>query len=116
MTAEGKEFRKYCDKVHQFADEIILDRRRSINAQTEEEHAEKKRHLDFLDILITARDDADLGLTNTEIREEIDTFLFAGHDTTASAISWCLYSLGVYPCVQDAVRDEINALIPASYV
>ncbi|XP_052239681.1 cytochrome P450 4A2-like isoform X2 [Dreissena polymorpha] len=112
MTAEGKEFRKYCDKVHQFADEIILDRRRSIKAQTSDECTKRKRHLDFLDILITARDDAGLALTDKEIREEVDTFLFAGHDTTASAISWCLYSLGLHPGVQDAVRDEIEAILP----
>ncbi len=38
----------------------------------------KSRYLDFLDILLSARDDAGQGLTPLEIRNEVDTFLFAG--------------------------------------
>ena len=38
----------------------------------------KKRSLDFLDIILTAKDDEGKGLTNLEIRNEVDTFLFEG--------------------------------------
>ena len=37
-----------------------------------------KRHLDFLDILLTAKDDDGVGLTDQDIRAEVDTFLFEG--------------------------------------
>lgn len=37
-----------------------------------------KRRKDFLDILITARDENGKGLTAEEIRAEVDTFLFEG--------------------------------------
>ena len=38
----------------------------------------QKRHLDFLDILITAKDDNGVGLSDQDIRDEVDTFLFEG--------------------------------------
>ena len=37
-----------------------------------------RKYLDFLDILLTARDENGNGLTPLEIRNEVDTFLFEG--------------------------------------
>jgi len=42
------------------------------------------------------------------IREEVDTFMFEGHDTTSSGIAWCLYLLGKYPEYQKQLQDEID--------
>jgi hypothetical protein len=44
----------------------------------EKEGTERKRYLDFLDILLSARDEHGVGLTPLEIRNEADTFLFEG--------------------------------------
>ena len=44
----------------------------------EKDGPSKKRYLDFLDILLTARDETGQGLTPLEIRNEVDTFLFEG--------------------------------------
>lgn len=38
----------------------------------------KKRRLDFLDILLTAKDEVGNGLTPQEIQDEVDTFTFEG--------------------------------------
>ena len=53
----------------------------------DEEGPSKKRYLDFLDILLTARDDTGKGLTPEEIRNEVDTFLFEGK-TLLSGINY----------------------------
>ena len=52
----------------------------------EKEGPRKTRHLDFLDILLTAKDEDGNGLTLTEIRNEVDTFMFAGKDIKTGPI------------------------------
>ena len=37
------------------------------------------------------------GLSDQEIQDEVDTFMFAGHDSTSSSLSWCLYNLAKHP-------------------
>ena len=34
-----------------------------------------------------------------------------GHDTTASAISWTLYSLAQHPDIQERARQEIQGVL-----
>ncbi|CAG2232925.1 Cytochrome P450 4F22,Leukotriene-B(4) omega-hydroxylase 2,Phylloquinone omega-hydroxylase CYP4F2,Cytochrome P450 4F4,Cytochrome P450 4F8,Cytochrome P450 4F5,Cytochrome P450 4F12,Docosahexaenoic acid omega-hydroxylase CYP4F3,Cytochrome P450 4B1 [Mytilus edulis] len=71
----------------------------------------QKKSLDFLDILLSARDENNQGLTDLEIRNEADTFLFEGHDTTASALSWALYSLAEHPEIQKKLQAEVDEVL-----
>ena len=41
--------------------------------------AKVKKHPDFLDILLLATDEEGKGLTQTEIQNEVDTFMFEGN-------------------------------------
>lgn len=56
------------------------------------------------------QDEKGVGLSDQEIQEQIDTFLFEGHDTTASSITWTLYNLARFPEHQQKCRDEVDAL------
>ncbi|KAN0061886.1 hypothetical protein ACQY0O_005880 [Thecaphora frezii] len=47
-------------------------------------------------------------LSDDEMAGQIVTFLFAGHETTATTLSWCLYFLAMHPEVQDEVRSAIE--------
>ncbi|GIY59144.1 cytochrome P450 4V2 [Caerostris darwini] len=51
---------------------------------------------------------ADPSFTEEDVKVEVETFMFGGHDTTAMALSWTLYCLGVYPEVQKLTFEEIN--------
>lgn len=45
------------------------------------------------------------------LREQIFTFLMAGHETTAKALTWSLHLLGLHPKVALRVHEEARALL-----
>ncbi|KAJ8022477.1 Cytochrome P450 4V2 [Holothuria leucospilota] len=68
-----------------------------------------RRKLAFLDLLLELHEQ-DSSFTLEDIREEVDTFMFEGHDTTASGISWTLYMIGHHPEVQKRIHEELDSV------
>jgi cytochrome P450 len=66
---------------------------------------------DMLDLLITGRDDEGNSLTETEIRDQIVTFIVAGHETVASALTWTFALLAENPEVMRALQAEADAVL-----
>jgi len=46
-------------------------------------------------------------LSDTELLDQLSSFLFAGSDSTAIAVTWCLHILSQHPEIQDRLRAEI---------
>ncbi|XP_052809276.1 cytochrome P450 4A2-like [Mya arenaria] len=59
----------------------------------------------------SAKDEQGRGLDRQEIQDEVDTFTFEGHDTTASALAWGLYALGQYPDIQEKVYEDAKSVL-----
>ncbi|KAM4722928.1 cytochrome P450 4B1-like [Rhinophrynus dorsalis] len=87
-------------------DKVIKQRKESIKHEKELEKIQQKRHLDFLDILLFAKDENGHGLSDEDLHAEVDTFMFEGHDTTTSDISRILYCMAKYPEHQQKCREE----------
>lgn len=65
----------------------------------------------FLDLLLDKVNlPGGVKLSDEDIREEVDTFMFEGHDTTAMALSWTLFLLGHHKEVQEKLQEEIDEL------
>jgi len=79
--------------------------------QARREQADSNRD-DILTLLLGARDQAGQPMTDEELRDELLTLLFAGHETTASALAWALYWIDHLPEVQDKLLYELNTLPP----
>ncbi len=65
---------------------------------------------DIFDLLLLAKDETGTSLSDAEIHDELITLLFAGHETTASALSWLFYWIDYLPEVQDKLRFELNKM------
>ena len=63
---------------------------------------------DLLSRLLAAHDGEER-LTDTEVRDQVLTFLIAGHETTATALTFALHLLGRHPTLQAEVRAEARA-------
>jgi cytochrome P450 len=66
---------------------------------------------DLLGLLVAARDTDGSMLSKQEIRDEIATFLVAGHETTAMALTWSLALLSAYPQARQRLEDEVDAVL-----
>uniref|UniRef100_A0A4X1SPA5 Cytochrome P450 4A11 n=1 Tax=Sus scrofa TaxID=9823 RepID=A0A4X1SPA5_PIG len=111
LSPEGRKSHRAARIAHQHTDRVIQLRKAQLQKQGEMENVRKKRHLDFLDILLLAQMEKGNSLSDTDLRAEVDTFMFEGHDTTASGISWILYALASHPEHQQRCREEIQGLL-----
>ena len=73
---------------------------------------------DIVDRLLAARDqDSGEGMSKTQIRDEIITLMLAGHETSATALTWTFYVLAQHPEIEARLCDELAAQLggrPAS--
>lgn len=65
---------------------------------------------DILALLMSAHDEAGKPMTDNELRDELMTMLFAGHETTATAITWALYWIHKLPDVREKLLQELDSL------
>jgi cytochrome P450 len=66
---------------------------------------------DLLSILLHARDEGGLGMTDKQLRDEAMTLFLAGHETTALALTYTLHALAQHPEVAEQVRAEIREVL-----
>nr|ARO89868.1 cytochrome P450 Cyp4b [Andrias davidianus] len=111
LSPQGYRFRKASRLTHLHTDKVIQQRKDLLKNEKELEKIQQKRHLDFLDILLCAKDENGEALSDKDLRAEVDTFMFEGHDTTASGISWILYCMAKYPEHQEKCREEIKEIL-----
>lgn len=98
--------------LHGYTMKLIKSRRNELlKLQAEQQNNkdgdefETKRKDNFLDLLLKSSINGQ-PLSNEDIQEEVDTFMFEGHDTVSSAISFALYLISNHPEVQKQLIEE----------
>ncbi|XP_014248590.1 cytochrome P450 4g15-like [Cimex lectularius] len=69
----------------------------------------EKRRLPFLESMIERAHKGD-GMSDVEIKDQVNTIMFEGHDTTAAASSFFLCVMGAKPDIQEKVIEEIDSI------
>lgn len=66
----------------------------------------------LLSLVMRAQDDATGEIMDDgQLRDEVFTMLFAGHETTAGTLAWAWYLIGRHPEVELRLRDEIDRVL-----
>ncbi|XP_049530223.1 cytochrome P450 4d2-like [Anopheles darlingi] len=104
-------YRKSLQINREFTTSVIKKRRVELLATASDKDKPEKGRLSLLDILLRS-DLTGRQFTDQEVYSQVNNFMFAGHDTTSSAITFILYCCAKYPDVQQRVYEEIIAEIP----
>ena len=67
--------------------------------------------LDVLSLILNQRNDDDSALTDEDIQNEVVTFVLAGHETTAAALTWTWYLLAQHPEVAARLHAELDQVL-----
>nr|AXJ21601.1 CYP4G200 [Mythimna separata] len=69
----------------------------------------QKKRLAFLDLLLESSQSG-VVISDEEIKEQVDTIMFEGHDTTAAGSSFFLSMMGIHQDIQDKVIEELDKI------
>ncbi|PSB03725.1 cytochrome P450, partial [filamentous cyanobacterium Phorm 46] len=87
-------------KIQELMDAEIAERRQQPDSN----------RTDILSLMMAARDENGEPMTNEELRDELMTLLFAGHETTATALAWAFYWIHSLPSVRQKLLQELDSL------
>jgi len=93
-------FRRRVEAVDRLIAEVIDERRRAEDLETRD---------DVLSMMLQARHEDGSPMSDAEIRDELLTLLVAGHETTATALSWAMERLTRHPEKLERLRAEVEA-------
>jgi cytochrome P450 len=98
-TPTNRRYRRAVDRFDDAIEHLIEDRR------------DEPPGDDFLSILLHATDEDGEKMSEKALRDEIATFIFAGHETTALALTYCLYLLSTHPRVRRNLLAELDTVL-----
>ena len=86
-------------------DQLLYDEIRRCRTEARAERT------DIMAMLVAARDEDGLPMSDEEIRDELITMLLAGHETTATALAWVIHRLLQNPDILATARAEVASVI-----
>ena len=115
LTPAGAKWRKCISILHSFTNQVIQERKLELqnDEETKTDDLGRKKKMAFLDLLIKESKGGTV-LSDEDIREEVDTFMFEGHDTTATNMTFTLYMFATHPEIQQKCQEELDQIFAGS--
>jgi len=110
-TKRNHRFRKAKAQIDALVGSILAARHEESTGQRERRLSEPKRVPDLLDHLMSARDEWGERLPDQMLIDQCMTFLGAGHETTANALTWIMYELGRNPDIMQKLQSEVDRVL-----
>mmetsp|Transcript_24914 Transcript_24914/g.36752 ORF Transcript_24914/g.36752 Transcript_24914/m.36752 type:complete len:506 (+) Transcript_24914:53-1570(+) len=108
FTPSGWWYYLSLSRVNKFAYAVVKQRKKEFA----ERSAESKGKGDLLSLYLERQDtEKDGELTDRNLRDVVLSFVIAGRDTTANALSWAAYRLCIHPDIQQRVYEEIKSVL-----
>jgi len=95
-TPENRRYKRVLAEFRSFVEDLIDERRGRVD-----------EYDDILSLLLTAEDEDGNTMSEVELRDQMATFLFAGHETTSLALTFTMLEV--------AQRDDVRERLDAEY-
>lgn len=99
-TPSNRRYRRGVERFEAAVEDLVAERRREDGDRD-----------DLLSLLLDAEYEDGSSPDEDEIRSQLMTFLFAGHDTSAVALTWLVYELGRKPDVARKLHAEVDDVL-----
>ncbi|KAI4102092.1 MAG: hypothetical protein LQ345_007385 [Seirophora villosa] len=95
------------DKIKRSSEFLRSFCRSTIESKRRKPQTEITSEFDILTVAIHSG-----AFSDEDLVDQMMTFLAAGHETTASALTWAIYLLAKHPQIQKSLREEVRSLLP----
>ena len=97
-------------RKRQMIDDLVYAEIRDRAAALKEDSNQDTDRTDILSMLMASRTETGEALSESELRDELMALLFAGHETTATAMAWAMYWIHKLPDVKAKLLAELDEL------
>ncbi|CAE1272991.1 unnamed protein product [Acanthosepion pharaonis] len=106
-TSYAVNYKKQIEKVNNTVYSVIKKQREALKELSDEFQVTNL----LASLLMTKDEETGDKMDDTQIRDEVMTFMLAGHETTGITLNWCLLEAARHPEMQQKIRDELNSVI-----
>ncbi|WP_123539141.1 cytochrome P450 [Halosimplex salinum] len=110
-TPARRRFARAADTLDAEARRLLAERERAVEATGATDADGGPPGDDLLSTLVALRERGDADLTDDEIVDQVVGFIFAGHDTTALAMTYAWHLLGTHPRIRERFHTELDDVL-----